>query len=85
MVDFGWFAMVWYEFVWFSHNSEAEFTTMNIGRGYVINVGRGYVINYKGRHRAARAAKKIIAEISFEVLEVGAYRATRLQVPHILV
>ena len=31
---------------------------MNVGRGYVINIGRGYVINDKGRHRAARAAKK---------------------------
>ena len=36
----------------------SQFKTMNVGRGYVINVGRGYVINYKGRHRAARAAKK---------------------------
>ena len=39
-------------------NSEAEFKTINVGRGYVINVGRGYVRNDKGRHRAARAAKK---------------------------
>ena len=35
-----------------------QFKTINVGRGYVINVGRGYVRNDKGRHRAARAAKK---------------------------
>ena len=42
--------MVWYEFVWFGHNSEAEFTTMNES------------INDQGGYRVARAAKKLKRE-----------------------
>ena len=55
--------MVWYEFVWFSHNSEAEFTTMNIGRGYVINVGRGYVINVSRGYIITRVGIELLGQL----------------------
>ena len=50
--------LVWLSIVWYGRQRLCDSRPLINGRGYVINVGRGYVRNNKGRHRAARAAKK---------------------------